>query len=229
VLEGGIRTVLQDIEANPNCYLLKYTSVYGRQGALQQTKVYTPSQFIAAYDKGVFTPSIWIFMSNHVIQVDRLRRCLASGYHYDYTYFAHVMPPFQKLLEASSEEYMLFSTANVVKTLPADGDHWSFYKIALGVRTFADFNMNLPKTQQRKMMHIFTGFISHRQFAEECLSLQPRYFGREVYEKVYRGIYAHRFWRDKLIKWFFYSDFYLHTRMLHGLRSCAEKTNFSRE
>ena len=54
VCDGGISIVLNDIKENPDCYLLKYTSVYGRQEDPKSVNVFTPQQFINEYDKGTF-------------------------------------------------------------------------------------------------------------------------------------------------------------------------------
>lgn len=227
--DGGISLVLNDIKENPDCYLLKYTSVYGRQENPMSVNVFTPQQFIAEYDKGTFTSSHWIFISNHVINKELLAPYFSKGFEFVYTYFAHVLPPIFKLIECNKKHYMRFSNASVVTTKPADGDHWSFYKVALGARIFNDMNLSVDKKVKGKLLTINCAYISHRHFAYECLELNPRYYGKYVYSTVYKSLYAQRFFRDKIIKLLFYSDFYLHTSLVKKLLAYAEKTGFTRE
>lgn len=222
-IEYSLQTIINNIHKNENACLLKYIPIYKKSNKHIEYKANNLKELIRLYDNNIYDSSCFLFISNNVFNMEIIGKYIPFAYMYSYTYAAHMIPVI-KVLE-NEEGYIFFSTNYIVKTIPAEGDHWSFAKLALGLRTVDDIPLKADKATKKALGLIFYQCISHRHFAEECLQITPHYYAKYVYKTVYNHIYSHRYFFDKILKLLFNIDFYCHTNILKSTMKILKKTS----
>lgn len=210
VADNAITKIYNLIERHPDACHLKFIPVYGRSESPEEEYIAsTLEELVEVYKSNHITCDSAVFMSNNVYNMQLIGPYVMYANMYAYTCAVFWQPTFQLLNHQRAK--VIFSNQQIIQYQAPDGDHWSFSRVCLGLRTLYDLPLNISKKTKQTLVDMLAKDISNLHLAYECIHKTPAYYGKYVYDTFYSAVYCRRYWKDKIIRILFYLDYYCHT------------------
>ena len=150
-LKNSVKNILESIRKSTyNTGLIQF-SLFENQESFYAKNL---NQYIDYYfNESEIRKGEIVFLSTKVFNVEILKKYLAKGFEYSYTYIGFLIPIFIALNEQKISVF--FNSNKIVDYLSPEGEGWNFDKVGKGLSTLSHLDIDLNKKYKKKMLEVF--------------------------------------------------------------------------
>ena len=198
---GSIAVILRDIKMHPEALMFKY-AIRGFK-RYDNCEVNTCEEFIDFYYKDGTNHGHFIFLSNNVYNMSRIRENYGMTLSYCFCAVAQLLPVFFSLKKGQGP-VLLRNDEIVIYKSPAPGTGWNYLQTAIDLSSMILLPLDLSSKHLYRLGMIVVDNLSHSKIFRLCLEQPDRRYGRFIYLQIYnRSFRFSKKFKHKLYRWMF--------------------------